>query len=226
MGECLISKYPDYFAGFKIIDLGEGQTFNIGQYYKRYSSLTADNFFALSATQATGSDSVRMNPGDDREWHGFKATLDKSYNASTGILTFRNTVMYATGNTSWAVRGTANVHAVLVTELDKLVNLGNINGSYNVSSSYSNYADFTGDNFLIQKSGAPAFTNSYYAQSYQYDDSGTGKSTISKTYNASTGVLNPCRIRLASNDTSGVYTYFDYQGDSYLTIFLIPNKLT
>ncbi len=225
MGECLIAKYPEFFGGFNIIDLGEGKTFNIANYYTRFGTLTADNFFILSATNASGSDSVRMNPGDDREWHGFKARLDKSYNASTGILTFQNQVMYATGNNSWASRGTANVHAVLVTDISRLVSLGNISSSYNVGSQYADFANLTNDNFLIQASGSPAFSNSYYAQDYQYSDSGTGTSIISKTYNASTGILNPCRIRLSSSDTSGVYTYFNYTGDSYLTMFLIPYTL-
>ena len=219
MGECLITKYPDYFGGFRIIQLGTGQSFNISNFYKRYSNLTEDNFFILSAANATGTDSIRVPAsGSGRYGYaGFKVRLNKSYNASTGILTFRNQVL----NNDNSSRGTADVTAVLVTDPSALIDLGDVNGTLNVTS-YANYQNFTADNFLIRSSSTPSFSNSYYYQGYLYDDSGRCTSTIMKSYDASTGILT-ARIRLQSTDTSGTYSYYNNTSYGSLRIFLNPN---
>lgn len=210
------------FSDFKVVSLGSGKSFNIANIYSGYANLTANNFFVLSASDATGSQaiSVPAKPGTSgRERYGgfnFNAKLIKSYNASTGVLTMYNCVAKADGTEI----GTANVTAGMVIKTGKLINLGTAQ-SFNLTS-YSNYKKFTADNFLIlSAANVTAGGGSFYYQTYAYADSGTGTSSITKSYNSSTGVLS-AYIRMKSTDTSGVYGMFNGDNTGSVTVYLNP----
>lgn len=125
----------------KVVDLGTGQSFNISNYTNNYSNLTVNNFFLIGTTSVSMSGYNDDGTGITYFWEGY----NKSYNASTGVLTFR---MYLiNGDTdAWKY---GDVHAVMVENIDKLVYLG-AGQSFNVRS-YSNYQDFSYKNFLMSK---------------------------------------------------------------------------
>lgn len=209
------------FSDFKVISLGSGTSFNIANIYSGYANLTANNFFVLSANNATGSNSISVpaRPGTDGHTRydsaGFIAKLVKSYDASTGILTMYNALYRENG----VAAGTANVTAGMVIKTGKLINLGT-GKSFNLTS-YSGYQNFTNNNFLILSAADTSDGNSYYYQTYAYSDSGSGTSSITKSYNASTGVLS-AYIRMQSTDTSGVYGYFNMNVTGNVTVYLNP----
>lgn len=200
----------EIWSNVKVVSLGSGTSFNIKNLYPTlYDKLTADNFFFRTADTASGTNGIRMNANaTSREYAGFAVGIAKSYDSSTGVLSFYNYV--SPGNSR-------NVSAVMVPKLTKLIRLGN-GRSFNVST-YEGYQNFTADNFLIQSADRLAFSNSYYPQGYTYDDSGSCTSTVPKSYDASTGVLST-GINLRSNDTSGTYTYFNNSQNGNVIVYL------
>jgi len=124
----------------KYIDLGTAQTFDIKNYTDNWANLTADNFFIVGNSNnayISGSD----NTNDYVIW-----ILDgytKSYNASTGILTY-NVWIYNGRHERW---GYGNVHAVLIEKPEKLISLGT--GTYFNVKNNPKYQDFTYKNFLM-----------------------------------------------------------------------------
>lgn len=199
------------YSSSKTVELGTNTSFNIKDLYPNlYSKLTADNFFALSAGTASGTNGITMRESDtEREWAGFSGALAKSYNANTGILSFYN---YCSPGNSMGAR------VVMVPKTDKLIDLGT-STSFNVSGR-SGYQNFTADNFLILSSNGASGGNSYYPQGYYYSDSGSATVELRKSYNASTGVLS-CYIYLQSSDTSGVYNYFNFTSTAAVHAYLM-----
>ena len=85
------------------ISLGSGQTFDIKTKYANYGSLTANNFYMVNFNWTmfeAGPDETGAGPVEGYGW------IEKSYDASTGILTFRN-------KNNWNVNP-GNVNAVLI----------------------------------------------------------------------------------------------------------------
>lgn len=194
----------------KIIELGSGTSWDIKALYPSlYDKLTTNNFFFKTANTITAYDSVRMRPGDDREWHGFTGKLNKSYNPTTGILS-------AYGNCNGY---TGPVSIVMCLKPEKLINLGTASG-FSLKT-YADWQQFTNDNFLISGSQTVSHGNMFYAQDYVYSDSGTGTLSFNKSYNASTGYLTS-NISLRSVDTSGVYGYYNGSDTKGLDIYLNP----
>lgn len=130
------------WEGIKMIDMGVGQTFDVKNYTDKWQNLTVDNFFMIGAS---GSASISGSDSDTSYINYIYDGFNKSYNASTGILTFRLFVV----NGHWDRWGYGNVHAVLVENKNKLIYLG-AGTSFNVKP-YKNYADFTYKNFLMSR---------------------------------------------------------------------------
>ena len=157
------------WENIKVVDLGEGQTFNVSS-YPNYSQLTEDNFFFLTSTsqaKLTGnvpSGIVYTSDG-----------IEKSYNSSTGILTLRTKV--ESGNKYYG-----NVHAVLIPNPQKLIYLGNAQ-SFNLVG-YKGYKNFTVSNFLIKNCGGGSIGGIRDPLGY------TATADIVKTYDANNGILN------------------------------------
>jgi hypothetical protein len=209
----------EIWSNSKVINLGTGTSFDVSSIYSKYDELTANNFFIMAANTASGTSgtgTISVGSGSAGSW-GFQAQLVKSYNSSTGILTAYNAIKEGHDN---SVRGTGSVTAVLVVKTENLINLGSVNGTISVTS-YGEYRNFTNDNFLIISAASPAHGNSYYHQSYAYSDSGSGTSTITKSYNATNGTLT-ANIKMNSTDTSGVYNYYTANEQGAVYIYLNP----
>ena len=184
------------YTSNKIIDLGNGQTFDIKTNYPAlYSNLTVNNFFFTTASSVGAIDQVTLAQDGQLAYLTLISGVDKSYNSSTGILTFYLKVSNSTSTTK------GNVHAYLVTKPSQLVNLG-AGHSFNVKNLYpSKYTQFTADNFLIKqiKHFNGGGSSSYVCHS-SVNYAGTWRAadtcSITKSYNASTGVLT-----VAMNDT-------------------------
>lgn len=180
------------YSSNKIIDLGSGKTFDIKTNYPSlYASLSTANFFFTTTSSVSATNTVVVSADGDTKYVQLTSGVEKSYNATTGILTFRTKV-----NTTYG-----NVRAYLVTKPSKLVYLG-VGQSFNVKNSYpTKYTQFTADNFLIKQikhfNGGGSSGYAYRgARTYAGTWSGTDTFSISKSYNASTGVLT-----IAMNDT-------------------------
>lgn len=206
----------EIWSNAKIISLGSGTSWNIKQLYPNlYDKLTENNFFFRSATQASGTNSIRMNPGDSRTWAGFSCGLAKGYDKTTGDLLVYNYV-----NPGKQTK----VEAVLVAKTDKLIYLGN-STSFDVKLKTNNYANLTEDNFLILSSDTLTKGNTYGDPNESnngdpYSDYGAATSTLVKKYNKSTGILS-CYIKLVSEDTGGVYHYFDFSATGSCRVYLM-----
>ena len=204
------------WEGQRVIDLGTGRSWDIKTLYPSlYSKLTANNFFFYSANSASITDSIRMRDTDtERQRRSFSGGIRKSYNPETGVL---SAYLYA-GNTNNSY-SYGNVRMALVTRPEKLIYLGN-GYSFNVKSR-SEYQSFTSNNFLISSATDVSWGAMFYPQGYTYDDSGRATISVSKSYNASTGVLSGS-INLSSVDTSGVYNWYNASSSGTIAVYLNP----
>lgn len=202
------------WEGNKVIALGTGQSWNIRTLYPNlYNRLTSANFFFASANSVSELDTINMRASDtSREWGGFTGSITKSYDSSTGILTAYSYIKNTRGN----------VRMFMCTKPEKLVYLGK--GSYFNVSNREDYESFVGDNFLISGADYLSIGAWFYPQGYDYADGGRGTLSVSKSYNASTGVLT-CGIYLSSVDTSGVYNWYNWSTSGNLTIYLNPKVI-
>lgn len=85
------------------ISLGSGQTFDIKTKYSNYRNLSVNNFYMIDFSWTlfeAGPDETGAGPVEGYGW------IEKSYDASTGILTFRN-------KNNWNVNP-GNINAVLI----------------------------------------------------------------------------------------------------------------
>lgn len=189
------------YSSNKVIDLGTNTTFNVSSVYPGYANLTADNFF-LSVTGT-----VSMNESADKAFaaDGF----DKSYNASTGVLTMRTWVKSQNN-----VKTYGSVHAYLVTKPSKLISLGT-KQSFDVTLK-GNYRNFTANNFLIK-------SMSYYVDDYFGVVNSPGNYTISaklyKKYNSTSGILTAYFYGQLTTQNG------DREGKNNVTVYLIPGGL-
>lgn len=156
------------WENYRIVDLGVGQTFDVSSIYDKYNELTIDNFYFTTMANA----SITENRPT-----GLYYVVDnfvKNYNSSTGILT-----MY--GSVSGDTTARANVHAYLIINPTKLIDLGN-NTTFNVSN-IRGFEEFTEDNFFIKETTGGNVGGirdpGYY----------TGSIRLVKNYNQETGVL-------------------------------------
>ena len=85
------------------ISLGSGQTFDIKSKYSDYQNLTANNFYMISFNWTLFQDGPDVSGAGPVEGDGW---IEKSYDSSTGTLTFRN-------KNSWNVNP-GNINAVLI----------------------------------------------------------------------------------------------------------------
>ena len=199
----------EIWANVKVIDLGWGQSFDVRALYPKYSQLTVNNFFFLSANSVSGGDSVRVTSTTEylRIWTG----MQKGY--SNGILTFFSGVN----------NNHANVRAVLVSDPSKLVYLG-YGTSFNVRNSFpDSYGSMTNDNFIILKIRHPNPSGGYDemwgrifndSRTAPGDYSASDTWSFTKSYNASNGTLSCYANDSGSSDigqsfggTSNVYAY-------------------
>ena len=199
------------WEGIKVIDLGTNTSWNIKTLYPNlYRNLTVDNFFFMSANSVSANEMITMAETEtQRKWGGFTGGLYKAYSNSTGIL---NAYIYTKSNTN-------SVRMVLVTKPEKLIYLGN-GTSFDVTS-YSNYRNFTANNFLIKSATDLQIGMYFYPQGYMYRDSGTGTTSITKSYNSNTGIVSST-INLVSVDTSGVYQWFNASTSGNIVLYLYP----
>ncbi len=88
----------------EIIDLGTGTSFNVSS-YSGYESFTIDNFLVVPTVTSQGKS---LSGTDQNENHSGSATfsLNKSYNASTGILTVSSNVKVTI---TWVGSSSANI---------------------------------------------------------------------------------------------------------------------
>lgn len=193
----------------KIVDLGWGKSWDIKSLFPNlYQDLTIDNFFLLSANNVSGSDTV---VGTGRL--GLASGIVKSYDASTGVLSFYTSYNYG--------QMTNTVRAVMVSKLDKLTYVG-YGTSFNVKNIFPNdYQNMTVDNFLVK---TIRHWNSDTGLPYGYDYHGSrsisgtwtadGNFTFHKSYNASTGVLTV--YFNSSGSASGVSDTWNRNSNCYV----------
>ena len=212
------------WEGNKVIDLGSGTSFDVASVYSKYGELTADNFFFLlsSPTSISGTSTATVHDSAYYCYLTIWTGMYKTYNPLTGQLSWyvRNSYSdtysaHSGGDTRYA---TASMRAILVTKPEKLVSLG-LGSSFDIKSKFPNsYQNLTADNFIA--------TNWYYGNGGQQGYlmhanrhvegswSGTGTTTLIKSYNASTGVLNFYYNNAYSNETesgnvlSRLYVYY------------------
>lgn len=203
----------EIWGGSKVIDLGSGQSWNIKTLYPNiYSELTSANFFFASASSVSALDVTTMRASDtERDWGGFTGSITKSYNATTGILTAYSYIKSTQGN----------VRMFMVTKPQKLVYLGN-GTSFSVRSR-EDYARYTNDNFLIGGADYLSIGAWFYPAGYDYSYAGTGTLSVSKTYNASTGVLSSV-ISLKSVPYNGS-AYYDWSKTGKVSVYLNPKVI-
>ena len=203
LGESLI------WENNRIVNLGAGTTWNIRELYPRlYDKLTADNFFFLTFSDAYTSVSVTVQSGGSERLYIYGG-VSKSYNPTTGILTF-----YPYLNSSGA-----NLTAVMVTKPEKLVYLG-LGTSFNVRTYFPNsYMNLTVDNFIVKgishwngggSTGLVCNEVRNYAGRFDAND----RLSFTKSYNPSTGVLTIYANDYGNTDSnpywnrnSSVYVY-------------------
>lgn len=193
----------------KIVDLGWGKSWNIKNLFPNlYNKLTVDNFFLLSANSVNGSDTV---VGTGRL--GLASGIEKSYNASTGVLSFYTSYNYG--------QMTNTVKAVMVSKLDKIKYVG-YGTSFNVKSLFPNdYMNMTANNFFVK---TIRHWNSDTGLPYGYDYHGSrsisgtwtadGNFTFYKSYNASTGQLTV--YFNSSGSASGVSDTWNRNSNCYV----------
>ena len=175
------------------VDLGTHtfENYDITGDYADYSSLTKDNFFVVTMSNASGSSAVTTS--GSTVYLTLSGELVKSYNASTGKLTCYNKMA---GNST---TGKGSVHVVIVSDPSKLVSLGSAQ-SFNVSSQ-KGYKDFTVDNFLIKNV-------TKYSENHARTENGTwncsGTMKLAKSYNASKGLLTCYYYEQGSNNANNV----------------------
>lgn len=198
----------EIWSNVKTVDLGEGTSWDIKTLYPYlYKKLTADNFFVLTASAATKTYGIRMDPGDATVYWVMDGTIYKNYDPSTGKLDCYIRI-------SGKVSQTAKVKVIMVTKTEKLQLLTNFN-----VSNVPGYQNFTVDNFLISSTSGTHYYNSFYAQSYIYSGSGTITVDLVKSYNQNTGVLT-CYLRQRSSNTDGTYHWFDNYTTAGCTVYL------
>lgn len=164
----------EIWSNNKYIDLGSGTSFDIKVLAPNvdYRKLTSDNFFLVSS----GSSGMSGYDYDVLMYWGFM--FNKSYNASTGILT-----CYGGMGLGGNITKTFATHMVLITKPSKLV----LVSTSNIASLYpTKYQDFTNSNFLL---GAYSW-NAPNSIAHRNPEHWTAGISLSKrSYNASTGSL-------------------------------------
>lgn len=221
----------ELWTNAKAIYLSSGKNWDLKTLYPNlYTKITANDIFYKTVNQASGYIGVRMGPNDEREWHGFVVSVIKSYDPSTGALTAYNSVRDSQRGGQIGV-GSSEIVPLIIPNSEKaitsgkIVRLGDINGTYDLKTAYADdYMHFTNDNFIIRSTSAPGDSGSFYPQGYAYSGTGYGTSTITKSYDASTGILT-ARIRQASYNVDDVYTWFNYSHNGTVEVFLMPKLL-
>lgn len=172
----------EVWSNNKIIDLGEGTTFNVANFYQKYRELTIDNFFFTSVSSLSKALWYRLDDGERKDI-GAITRVEKSYNSSTGVLTLRNYLKVIDGVSY------NKVHAFLVVKPIKLSYLGE--GTIFDVKGIKNYKKLTVNDFLIKETTQCGKYNTYYANPDGYDVSASSPitSTIVKTYDSENGIL-------------------------------------
>lgn len=168
----------EIWSNVKAISLGQGQTFDIKNVYKKWNELTADNFYARSFPSVYASNTVYNHYGE----HVIYATCSSSYNKSysNGILTFR-------GVSDGSSRSYKDVNVFLVTKNDKVTSLGTTN-DYDITTLLPNvdYTTLTADNFYIRVATS---VSGWQDVEPEETRTVTSNMTFTKNYNAQTGQL-------------------------------------
>lgn len=203
----------EIWSGNKVIDLGSAQSWNIQTLYPNlYDKLTSANFFFASVSSVSELDVTTMRASDtSRSWGGFTGSISKSYNSSTGVLTAYSYIKSKRGN----------VRMYLVTKPEKLIYLGNGN-TFNVRSR-EDYASYVANNFLLGGGDYLSIGAYFYPAGYDYSYAGTGTLSVSKSYNASTGVFTSS-INLKSVPYNGS-AYYDWSTSGKVSVYLNPKIL-
>lgn len=192
-----------------VYDLGTGQSFNVRNVYSNYSQLRKGNFFITTMDEATCSSRVVVTTY--MQYLNLKGNFYKSYNSSSGVLTAYNN---AVGN---LVSNRGDVHAYLVVNTDKLIDLGTAQ-SFNVKS-YANYKKFTSNNFFIAE--ADDYEEN---RARTYEGTWTGSCTMKlyKSYNTSKGLLT-CYYYETGSNNSGSTDFLSRKMDVH--VYLNPKGL-
>lgn len=202
----------EIWSNVKTIRLNSGTEWDIKSLYPSlYKKLTNDNFFIVTANSVTRDISVRMRPGDDREWSGYNVNIVKSYDADTGKL---SSYMSNTG-------GKGAVTPIIVTKTSKLIYLGK-KTSFDLTN-IAGYKNFTEDNFIIKGTDSMSRGMYFYDDGYDYADYGRGDYYLKKEYKKNEGTLS-CYTKLSSRDTGGVYDWYSrdvFQGTASCEVYLI-----
>jgi len=136
-----------------VIDLGTAQTFNVGSILSGKgitnidtTQLTVNNFFFGTINSSSRTHRVGWVSGNHADYGDIWINLEKSYNSSTSVLTFRGATHFGTYFDNWGVQYNS-LHAYLVVKPSKLISLGSAQ-SYNCTD-ISGYQNLTADNFIF-----------------------------------------------------------------------------
>lgn len=165
------------------IYLGSGTSFNIRTLLPNvdYTQLTVNNFYAIN-----GNSNYQIWHGGDSKYKPYRTWVEnvKSYNASTGVLTFYYRGMYSSGQGS-GTHQNYNAQVMFVKKPSKLVSFTTGSGAYNVKNLFPNdYQKMTANNFFIKNfRGYGDDIGGWGSQSWTFQRINV------KSYNASNGTL-------------------------------------
>lgn len=201
----------EIWSGNKAYKLGDATTFNIQELLPKvkYNTLTLNNFFYLTAKNASTSDSAsgseHMCHCNSYCYYTAEAGTYRKYNIETGELN-HGTMTSNTCNTGCnSCDSIYGSETVLVLKPEKLIFIGNLLNvnNYNIQEILPNidYTTLTADNFIVRANG-----NNYSQKRVKEHEtwSGSVSSSISftKNYNSQTGILN---IGFSSNIPQEIY---------------------
>jgi hypothetical protein len=212
------------WGGNRIIQLGNGTSFDIASIYPNYRELTADNFFFVSSspTSISGTSTATVHDSAYYCYITIWTGMYKTYNAQSGQLSWyqRNTysdtyTAHSGGDTRYS---TASMGALLVTKPEKLVYLG-LGTRFDIKSRFPNdYQNMTVNNFIARdwyySNGGQQGYISHSSAHYQGTWSGSATTSLIKSYNPSTGILTFYYNSAYSGDigsgnvTSSLYVYY------------------
>jgi len=214
----------EVWGGTRVIELGTGTSIDVASIYPKYNELTADNFFFVSSspTSVSGTSTATVHDSAYYCYITIWTGMYKTYDAQTGQLNFYQQNAYSDtysahsgGDTRYA---TAGMKAVLVSKPEKLTYLG-LGTTFDIKSIFPNdYQRFTVNNFIAKNwyynNGGQQGYIVHSSAHVQGRWSGSATTSLIKTYNASTGILNFYYDSVYSGDMgsgsvqSRLYVYF------------------
>lgn len=184
----------EIWSNNKIIYLGEATSFNIRTLLPKIdpSILTNDNFFILSARASLSITDIFNNQVCQcRDYCVFYAGCGVAKNYNNGTLNLYSWTSNSGNKGCYSGGGSYAIKGVFVLKPEKLIRLGT-GTSFNIRELLPNvdYTQLTADNFILRASGTASESTQRVKEHVKASVSLGASMSFTKSYNASTGVLN------------------------------------